>query len=147
MRLLVEKNVTYFGKRYLNLCFLLHVPMLLLCCLPPVQTESLQMGYIHPCDTPCRQLRSRYQLQPKLLNSLGESQLRLPRLREEVWWRNPNTEKEETEKKEPGGTLRRNSQRRTLETPTDTVTSSAWHSINVQDWPQARQHRSFMMWA
>lgn len=28
--LLVEKTVTYFGNHYLNLCFLLHVSLLLL---------------------------------------------------------------------------------------------------------------------
>lgn len=32
----MEKIVTDFGNRYLNLCFLLHVPIVLLRPLPPV---------------------------------------------------------------------------------------------------------------
>ena len=41
MRLLIGKHVTYFGNHYLNLCFLLHLPVLLL---PPVQPESHQIS-------------------------------------------------------------------------------------------------------
>lgn len=38
MELLVGRN--YFENHYLSLCFLLHVPPLLLWYLPPVQTDT-----------------------------------------------------------------------------------------------------------
>lgn len=74
---------------------------------------------------PCRQLRPRRQLQPRLLNSLGESQLRLPRPREEAWWRNPSTERkrqrrrrdteEEQSERHPADTHRHRQQQHTVQ--------------------------------
>lgn len=55
---LVEKIVTYFGKD-LNLCFLLHVPILLLWSLPPRQPGSCQASNLHASETPCSPFRAR----------------------------------------------------------------------------------------
>lgn len=48
----MEEMVTYFGNHYLYLCFLLHVPILLLWHLPPVQLDSCQMSLLHASETP-----------------------------------------------------------------------------------------------
>ena len=50
---LAEKIVTYFGKHYPNLCFLLHVPILWLWYLPPMQPGSCQTSHLHANETPC----------------------------------------------------------------------------------------------
>lgn len=50
----MEEMVTYFGNLYLYLCFLLHVPILLLQYLPPVQLDSCQMSPLHASEIPCR---------------------------------------------------------------------------------------------
>lgn len=51
MGLLVGKMVTYFGNHYLDLCFLLHMPILLLCFLPPVQPDIHQMSHLNASET------------------------------------------------------------------------------------------------
>lgn len=53
MGLLVEKTVAYFGNYYLNLCFLLNVPLRLLWYLPPTQPECHQTVPLHASDTLC----------------------------------------------------------------------------------------------
>ena len=45
MRLLIGKHVTYFGNHYINLCFLLHLPILLLI---PVQQRVTKL--VKPLD-------------------------------------------------------------------------------------------------
>lgn len=50
--LLVEKDVTYFGDHYLNLCFLLHGPILFLRHLPPMAPESRQISHLDADETP-----------------------------------------------------------------------------------------------
>lgn len=50
--LLVEKDVTYFGNHYLNLCFLVHGPVLLLRHLPPVAPDSRQISHLDADETP-----------------------------------------------------------------------------------------------
>ena len=49
----VEKIITYFGNYYLDLCFLLYVPLLLLWHLPPVQPDRHQMSCLQATETPC----------------------------------------------------------------------------------------------
>ena len=45
MELLVGKNVTYFGDHYLDLCFLLHLPL--------VQPGWCHMSPLHTSKTTC----------------------------------------------------------------------------------------------
>ena len=52
-----KKFITYFGN-YLNLCFLLHVPVFLLWYLPLVQPESHQMSQLCANETLCSPLRA-----------------------------------------------------------------------------------------
>ena len=52
MRFWVENIVTYFGKHYLNLCFLLHVSVLLLYHLLPTQLDGHQISHLHANKTP-----------------------------------------------------------------------------------------------
>lgn len=54
LRLLVENVVTDFGNRYLNSCFLLHVPRWLLWHLLPMQPESHQASHLRGNGTACR---------------------------------------------------------------------------------------------
>lgn len=49
--------VTYFGNQ-LSLHFFLHVPRLLLCCLPSVQLISHPTSLFHASETPCTSLRA-----------------------------------------------------------------------------------------
>lgn len=56
--LLVEKIFTYFGNLYLNMCFLLHVSVLLMWYLPLVQPNSCQRSHLHTGETPCWPLRA-----------------------------------------------------------------------------------------
>ena len=46
MGLLLEKIVTYFGNHYFDLCFLLHVPLLLLWYLPPGPPDNHLMNHL-----------------------------------------------------------------------------------------------------
>lgn len=52
-----EKFVAYFGNHYLNLYFLLHVPLSLLWHKPPVPPESLPARHLPASETPCWLLR------------------------------------------------------------------------------------------
>lgn len=56
--LLVEKFVSNLGDHYLNLYFLLHVSLLLLWHLPPMQPNSHQMSHFHANKTPYRLIKS-----------------------------------------------------------------------------------------
>ena len=49
--LLVKKIVTYFGNIFI--CFLSHVPLLLLWYLPPRQPDRHQMSHLQMNKTPC----------------------------------------------------------------------------------------------
>ena len=60
MGLLVNNTVTYFGKHYLLLRFLLHVPMWLLWNLPPMQPESRQVSHLPASETLCWLLRAHW---------------------------------------------------------------------------------------
>ena len=51
MGILMEKIVTYFGNHYLNLCSLLHVSILLLWHLSPMQPYSCQRNSSRVVET------------------------------------------------------------------------------------------------
>ena len=53
MEALMEKVVTDFRSYCLNLCFLLHVPVLLLWHLHPIQLDIHQMSHSHASKTSC----------------------------------------------------------------------------------------------
>lgn len=48
----MEKIVIYFRSHYLNLCFLLLIPVSLLWYLPPMQPYSCQMSHLHASEAP-----------------------------------------------------------------------------------------------
>lgn len=50
--LLVENVFLYLGNHYLRLCYLLHVPVLLLRYLPPTKPDSCRTNHLHAGDTP-----------------------------------------------------------------------------------------------
>lgn len=58
--LMGKKNVTYFWNYYFTLCFLLHVPILLLWCLLPMQSDSHQTIHLHASETSCWQSRAHW---------------------------------------------------------------------------------------